>query len=271
MKRVISLIIGILAISGITGLTIYTLQNKGLKEDISSTSNKEIELVTSTYNGSNLSELYNVYLNNQKHKLKFEYRAQVIDTNVGKIGSLELIVYFDGGSIIHEEIVNNINAEEAIAEEFFKNTNVSAVKLNLEDIKKTKINDKEYILLALDYYDIFNKSKYFLFDDKGDLLVNNGSLIKDNSIHYLNKDNTELNIFYGSNTSEQIMAKYEDGAIFAIEPIVNPDNPEIYTLIECKYYYQDNEIIREELNTYPEVISKSNPLPNANNINATEE
>ena len=256
MKRVLSLIIGLIALTGIISLTIYTLTNKGIKQVQTPNNSSETELVNSSYNGNTLAELYNIYLNNEKHKFKLEYKVQIDKKE--SLASLDLIIYFDGGNIVHEDIINNVPLEEAIALDMFKNTDVSNLKLDIKDIVKVQVAKKDYILLQINsLIDGFTKSKYFLINGKGDLLVSGGSTIYDNHVHYLDSKGEELNIFYDD--EEQIMTKYDNGEIYTIEVI---ENKKTIDLVECKYYFEDEKSIREELNTYKNVKVEENTLPN---------
>ena len=197
----------------------------------------------SNYNDNLLLELYNVYLNKQRHKVKFEYKVELPKDST--TGSLELVVYFDGGSVLHEEIAKNIELIEPDAQLAFQIDNVNTVRLDINDLKIITFEDKEYILLEVRYFDQFLRSKYYLFNDNGDLLINNGSVIKDQSVHYVDQNGEELNIFY--DLEEQVMAKYQDGEFYVLE--VNQNNNKI-DIIECKYYFNDKEFVREEINTY---------------------
>ena len=239
MKKIISLIIGILAFIGISSITIYTLTNRGIRTEITNNKKEIIELINSNYNDNILAELYNVYLNGQRHKIKLEYKVNM-EKEMNE-GNLELIVYVDGGNIIDERVISNLVLDDDEAEKLFENEEISQIKLEMEDIQIVKIDNLDYILLEIDCYGKYAKSYYFLFNDSGDLLVPNGAVIKDESVHYISSDN----IFYG--TEEQIMAKFEDGALYVLEPIITDE--EVF-LIECKYYYKDNEATREELRTY---------------------
>ena len=79
MKKVISFIIGLIAISGILSITIYTLTHKEIRQNIENKKTEILELVNSTYNNHTLSELYNITLNDQRHKLKLEYKFELRD------------------------------------------------------------------------------------------------------------------------------------------------------------------------------------------------
>ncbi len=242
MKKILSLIIGIIALSGIIGITVYTLNSRGVRRDVVNSQGEVIELVSSNFNGNVLAELYNVYLNGQRHKIKFEYKVQ-LEKELNE-GFLELLVYFDGGNIINENIISKLDIEDVSAEEVFSNEDINNIKLNIDDIQIIKIEDKDYILLEINCYGNYNKSFYFLFDDLGDLLVPNGAVIKDESVYYI----TDLQIFYDD--SEQILAKYEDGQIYVLEPLVEEDK---ISLVECKYYYEDGKAKRDVLNTYEDI------------------
>ena len=73
MKKVFSVILFIIATTGIIVLTVYTLNHREERQNINHVVNKQPEKVGSNMTDNNLSEIYSLYLNNQKHKLKFEY------------------------------------------------------------------------------------------------------------------------------------------------------------------------------------------------------
>ncbi len=245
MKKVISIILGVVALLGIGGLTIYTLTNKGVRKEEIKENEKVKELVNSNYNGNTLAELYNIYLNQQKHKLKLEYKLQ-LEKEIDE-GYLELTVYFDGGNIINEKVVANLKIGDTDIKNYLDNTTISDIKLNIDDIQIIKIEDRDYILLELNCYGKYNKSYYFMFDDLGDLLVPNGAVIKDESVYYQVKNN----IFYSD--TEQIMAKFQDNEIYVLEPIIEEEE---IMIGEYKYYYKDGKAQKEELNIYKDIKIK---------------
>ena len=250
MKKVFSLIIGIVVISGIIALTSYTLthkdiRNKGtIKEE-----NTNTELVSSNFNGETLAEIYSVYLNGQRHKIKFEYN-RVLNRETA-ISSVFLRVYFDGGNIITEDVVNNYIVSDI--KTLFEDKDIKdIVKIDIDDIEIRKINEKEYVLLKVRYYDSREVEKYYLFDDRGDLLINNGTIIKDNRVRYVTMDNQKLDVFYGVNPEEQIMGKFENNIMYALE-LMKHEEDDMYEVIEYIYYFKDEEFVKEELKTYPNI------------------
>ena len=136
MKKIISLIIGILAFIGISSITIYTLTNRGIRTEITNNKKEIIELINSNYNDNILAELYNVYLNGQRHKIKLEY---------------------------DERVISNLVLDDDEAEKLFENEEISQIKLEMEDIQIVKIDNLDYILLEIDCYGKYAKSYYFLF------------------------------------------------------------------------------------------------------------
>ena len=104
IKWIFSFFILIGALTGIIWGTIYILNNNGIEKEEIKKSKKTIEKVTSNENQSNLSEIYNIYLNNEKHKLKLEYQLM---TKVDETLGLELFVYFDGKNVLEREVKSN--------------------------------------------------------------------------------------------------------------------------------------------------------------------
>ena len=178
MKKAISLFIGIIAITGIISLTTYTLMHKDFRNKIVTNEESfETELISSNLNSNTLSEIYNIYLNKQRHKIKFEYNVRINQDTYET--SAFLRVYFDGGNIITEDVVDNFLVKSA--KDLFQYSDINTyVKIKLDDIQILKIKNKDYVLLKVGYFDSRVKEKYYLFDDNGDLLIRNGVVIKDN-------------------------------------------------------------------------------------------
>ncbi len=75
-KWIFSILILIGALIAIIWGTNYILNNNGLKKQEKNEVKHTIEKVTSNETSNNLSEIYNIYLNNEKHKVKMEYQKK---------------------------------------------------------------------------------------------------------------------------------------------------------------------------------------------------
>ena len=103
MKRLFSLIILIVAMVGIISLTIFALTHKEVKSPIKERNNTKIENVTSNLSDNNLSEIYNIYFKNERHKLKIQYLVNLEET-----ATINLTIYFDGASIFENTIIKGL-------------------------------------------------------------------------------------------------------------------------------------------------------------------
>ena len=233
MKKVLSVILFVIVVTSITLLTIYTLSHRGERQVINHNINTKPENVGSNMTDNNLSDIYSLYLNNQKHKLKFEY---VVTFNKD-IANTEFNLYLDGKNVINEEIIDKYSASNI--KELFNKEEIKEIRLDLNDFNIVKYDDIEYILIKIKYK-LQNKDKeeYFLFNDNGELLINN-LLYKDTSINYSSKDNE---IYYEDNT----LAKFEDNILYSLEYYKG-------TITEYKYYIKDNELQKEEINKYENI------------------
>ena len=144
----LSFILFVGAVVAIGYFTKYTLSQKGIREEVDKKVSKDVEKVTSNMNGNSLSEIYNVFFNNQKHKLKFEYNVSF--DNEGK-ASILLVGYFDGKSILNEVLGTGLDAQET--SDFKALLALDDIKKNIllteKNIKTIKNDDKEYLALEV--------------------------------------------------------------------------------------------------------------------------
>lgn len=246
IKNIICIIILVAVIVIISYGTYYTLHNKGIREDVDVGVKSRLELVNSNKTKNSLAENYNIYLGNQKHKMKLEYNVNFLED----MASINFFVYLDGKSIFNEIVVENIAAQNI--DEVFNNPNVSNnVRLTLTDIKTIVKNEKEYLVLRIGYFKEYNKSKYYVFTGEGKSLILDGLVVKDESVYYVSDNEEELGFFY--NTSEQIMAKIHNEDLYALVPFLENDN---LSILEYKYVINDEEIKEELVNTYNNVKIK---------------
>ncbi len=247
MKRVISFIILVVALSAITYFTVYTLNNREVREVVEQKVTEKIELVTSNISNNILSEIYNVYLNGQKHKLKFEYTVTFYND---KLAKADLVVFFDGQSILSNMVARGITATDVKG--FFDNINViNYVRLNKSNIQIIDEGKIHCVILKVKYFDDNAKEKYYLLDSDGKMLINKGLLIKDESVSYVNENDEELTIFY--DYESQIMAKIEDDTIYAL--ILSKDKDKFE---EYKYYFVNGKLKKDLLNSYVNIKIREN-------------
>ena len=231
MKKVLSIILLVISLVGITLLTRYALIHRGERKEVHKVVNKSPEKVGSNMTDNNLFEIYSLYLNNQKHKLKFEYIVAFHEEEVS--ANIDFNLYLDGKNVINNQILKGFSATNI--KELFDNEEVNNIRL--DDFQIIKYDNIEYILIKIKYKIEDNyKEEYFLFNDKGECLINN-IIIKDSNINYISTDNIE---FYYENNS---LAKFEDNILYSLEYKKG-------VITEYKYYIKDNELVKEELNKY---------------------
>lgn len=247
MKRIICIIILIVGLVFIGGVTTYTLSHKEVKNKVIENVTKNIEEVTYNLSGDTYQQIYNVYIDNQKHKLKLMYSISMINDTA----DVRLMVYFDGVSIINQKVASNLvgeDIEDIVASRIF----VEHIKFSDKRIAIKKLDNKEYILLDVGYYNDSYKEYYYIFDDAGELILDDGFLVVDESVNYISDDERELDIFYDKNN--QVYTKIENNSIYTLIPNENNDN---IKLKEYKYIIKDGNIEKELLNTYL-VIKRDN-------------
>lgn len=251
MKKVICILFLLMGLFMIGSVTVYTLSHKEVKGEVEEQASKKIEEVASNLSGNNLQEIYNIYIDNEKHKLKLVYYINMLEEGNANI---ELMVYFDNVSIIEEKVGTNIvgeNIDEIVSNKDFTNY----IKLNDKNITIKKFNKKEYIMLNIGYYnDNEHKEMYYIFNEKGKLLNKDGFLIIDDSKYYVSLEKQELDIFYDNN--EQIYTKIEGDNIYTLVPSVKKDAIKIK---EYKYVVKNGKLEKELLNTY-DVLEKEEDL-----------
>lgn len=243
MKNSVCLIILVVFLFVISGFTFYTLTHKELRDKMEEKVTEKLENVTSNLSGNNLSEIYNVYLNNQKHKLKLSYNVTLIEG----IASIQLDIYLDGISIFEDLVASDIVAKDVKA--VFEDEEVSKyVKLDIDNIQILTDKEVEYLLIDIGYKSSNYQEKYYLFNSEGASLIEEGILVRDSSVYYVGSEQEELNIFYDS-LETQGLAKVQNNIIYAIEA---EDNDGL-ELGEYKYTILDGELKKEKINTYKNI------------------
>lgn len=243
MKKIVSIIILILALTGIIGVTVYTLNHKGVREEVEPKVHKEIEKVTSKLTNENLTEIYNVYLNKERHKLKIEYGF----INEEENSKIELFVYLDGKTILNEQVMisDKTNFTNLVEEELFD----TIIKLKEKNLKIMEFENKEYLLIDVFYNLEYNQEKYFLFNVKGESYFEEGILVFDEKVNYQLDNDEVLDIFY--DTEHQVLAKVDKNEIYVLELKKGKKKNQ---LLEYKYFIKENKLEKELLNTYDNII-----------------
>lgn len=246
MRKIInffSLVLLVVAIGAICWITSYALENKGIREEVENKVFKNIEVISSNMTNNALSEIFNVYLNDEKHKIKFDYYVSIIEG----VASINLVAYLDGKSVLNENVAMGIVADNI--EEVFADENVSNyVRLTEKSFKVLNFENNEHLMVDLGYFDKFYKEKYFLINRDAEVLIENGILVRDDSVHYVDMNDKELDIFYSSDY--QTLAKVEDNALYVL---VLVENNNLYDFKEYKYSYQNGSLVNELLTTYIEI------------------
>ena len=233
MKK-ISISILIIALIGISTLTVYTLTHQNVKGDQVIRKVKSIEKATSNMTENELSETYNVELNGKRHRLKCVYLV-VFEKKEVKIN---LTLYLDGFEIYNKDIENNSKAK-TIEEVFEENSNLRIEEANIQIIE----SDKDYLLIDMITNLKDEKEEYFVWNDKRNVVLEN-ILVYDQTLKY-DYETEEENIFYDE--EKQVLAKIEDNTIFALEEKEEEDTT---ILEEYKYTIKNNKAEKELINRY---------------------
>lgn len=261
MKKVVSFLSFIFLIAVITVLTLftrYTLKNKGIREEVKEKVSKKVEVVTSNMTKNNLSEIYNIYLNGEKHKLKFDYNLvftpfeEVIEEKKVKKNKIDitLMTYLDGKTLFSDKIASGIIAETA--QECFENEDVANyIRIKEKKIKIINPDNKDYLILDVGYLNGKIKEKYFVINNDGDVLNTDGILKRDDAVYYVDLEDKELDFFYNPKDSlGQILAKIDGNNIISLNPVNAKNGLEIQ---EKKYSIVDGKLNEELITTYVEI------------------
>lgn len=240
MKKT-SLIILIIALIGITSITIYTLTNQEIKGAGEIIKTKSIEKASSNLTENELSEIYNIELNGKRHRLKSNYRV-VLEEEYAKI---TLTLYLDGFEILTQDVISNLDLKEI--EKSFQEQINNFETISEENIKIIK-NDQDYLAISVTKKIESLKEEYFVWTSNGDNLLKN-IVIYDEGTTYVSTTEEPLDIFYDDN--KEIMAKIEDNKLYAIE---RADLDDMVVLEEKLYSFKKGKVHEKHLNTYENVM-----------------
>ncbi len=235
MKKFLSLIILIGALWITITLTCNILTDNGIKVDVKTKDNKIISKVSSNEVGDMLSDVFNIYLNEVRYKLKIDYTFNTLDDETV---NLELKVYFDGKEILSKVVGTNINKEL----EEFKNEDIVNKVLLTENSFKIINREKDYLFIKIGYLD--GHGEYYVFNNKGTILNEDVILAYDNN-NYVDENNVALNIFYDDN----YYVKFDNNEVWVLEL----EDDKTLKFKEYKYNINNDKINKELINTYDNI------------------
>ncbi len=241
MKKVFSLFVLIVALTGLVLVTVYALSHKGIREDVPTKLFKKVEKVTSNVANNKVADVFNVQVNGDRHKVKLEYNVTFDKKNKSEIN---LVVYIDG-KVMFEEIISKGIKAKKIENLFLLEKVNEYIRVTEKDINIISDDKTEYIIINIGYFNEQGKRKYFVFTDRGTSLIDNGILIFDESIKYTTTDKKELDIYYTKD--KNILAKQDKNDIYALEYKALEKNGVIE---EYKYYIKKGKVEKDLINTY---------------------
>lgn len=243
-KWIFSFLILIVALAGIIWGTVFVLNNNGLKKEEKKEIRKVIEKVTSNETTSNLSEIYNIYLNNEKHKVKLEYQ---LTTRFDETLSTILYIYFDGKKCLDMEVSSL--QEVANIHDVFSNEVVGPnISVNESSFVILKENEIEYLLVNVGVNDDSIRKYYYLINNNGDIMYDKGILVSDSNKDYLINEGEPFNNYYDS--ENKTLAKIEGNDIYALEEKTEKKK---INLIEYKYYFKEGKLKKEKIQVFEDI------------------
>ena len=235
MKK-ISLAILFITLTIIIALTTYTLFHQEIAGSEAVMKIKSIEKATSNMTLNELSETYNIELNQKRHKLKSVYFLDSANEN-----TLNLTLYLDGFEILNMNLESNMNVDTM--EEVFDEEKINYSQINEEDIFIMK-TDQDYLLIKISSNINSLKEQYFVWNDKRKEIIKN-VLLYDEDKKYESTTKEDLTMFYDE--ERQVLAKFEDNKIYALE---EKETEESLVLEEYIYTINKSEAQKELINTY---------------------
>lgn len=235
-KSIICFIILIMVLAGIGFATNYILNNNNIKKESTKKIEKNIEKITTNTNQNTSYDIYNIYLNNERHKVKIEYQLM----NNNDTYNMNLFIYFDGKNALNSEVYNIQNIEK-ISDILTENN-----KINENSFKIIKDAEVEYLVIAAGY----EKRYFYIIDKNGEIKNEKGILINSNKNYIYNEE--LFNNYYDENKS---LATIRDNKIYALEEETNKNT----NLVEYIYYLENNELKKEKINIYENIkLNKDN-------------
>lgn len=249
MKRFFSLLFLLIVVSVIIWFTYYTLNNKGIREDLDKETKEGIEKTSSNMGDNVVADVYSVFLNEKKHKLKVEYDVTFVEFNKPEV---YLNIYLDGKNLFKELVACNVIAFDT--EDLFDDEAiVNNVRMKDNDFKIIEVEGKDYLVIEVGYYTDYIAKKYFVYNENAESLIKEGITKLDKSVLYLNKENGKLDVFYGGDDETQIVAKLEGNEFYNL---VLEKNQENKVLVEYKYSIYEGKMEKEKINTISDIVVK---------------
>lgn len=240
MKK-IWIVILLLVLAGITTLTVYTLTHMDILGSERVIKVKSIEKASTNMTRNELSEIFNIQLNEKRHKLKFNYYVDFEDTT-----NINLVVYLDGDVLLEKELITDLKEKEIA--EVFNNETVDELRIKESNLKIMKSEDQDFILVDI-YTNLERlKEEYYIWNDEGKILLE-GLLAFDNSLDLTYEEDT--NIFYDD--EQELLAKIEDNTIYSLEL---KEQEDMYIFEEYEYKIENDKITKELINTYENIKVK---------------
>ena len=245
-KWIFSILILIGALIAIIWGTNYILNNNGLKKQEKKEIKHTIEKVTSNETSNNLSEMYNIYLNNEKHKVKMEY--QLLQKSEESLYIL-LYIYFDGKKSLEMEVASLI--ENSTIHSVFLNEDIGDnIKISESSFKIIKEKDTEYLLVNIGIIDSSTKKYYYIINNNGDIVNNKGILVSDSNKYYLMCEDEFINYY---DLDNKTLARIDGNEIFALE---EKKEKKKLKLIEYKYYFKDGKLKKDKIAVFEDIKIK---------------
>ena len=231
----------LLVLAGITTLTVYTLTHMDILGSERVIKVKSIEKASTNMTRNELSEIFNIQLNEKRHKLKFNYYVDFEDTT-----NINLVVYLDGDVLLEKELITDLKEKEIA--EVFNNETVDELRIKESNLKIMKSEDQDFILVDI-YTNLDHlKEEYYIWSDEGKVLLED-LLVFDNSLDFTYKE--DRNIFYDD--EQELLAKIEDNTIYSLEL---KEQEDMYIFEEYEYKIENDKITKELINTYENIKVK---------------
>jgi len=239
MKRIISVIILFISLTSIIGYTVFILFNKGVKKETKPNIVKTIVKVSSNLSNNTLAEIYNIYLNNEKYKVKLEYMVNE-EKNI-----ITLNIYLDGNLILEQDI---LSCENCVLEEIVKNKEIMNIIGFTEIDFKILKTDKEYLIIEIGYNKDTISKRYFVFDDNGKIVSDKDGIVLYNNKEYISNllDSYKIkDVLY--------LVKINGNELYVLE---DKSTKKKNIIEEYKYIIKDSKITKELINTYEDIEIK---------------
>ncbi len=246
MKRKVCFIILVIFVLFIAGITTYTLMNREIKDTVTKVNKKEIELVNESVNKDEASILFNVYLNDVRHKFKITYDIEKKE----KKNSLKISIYFDGRNILNKVVITDLKVMDL--NKIWSDKNYEVLKKGVNQLKRVVSESNEFLLFEISSINSSTTLEYYVLNSEGILLDKKGILARDSKKIYESESGGALNIFYDD---AYLMAKLDGDTIFAL--VEKTENKKL-VIEEYKYKIKQNAFEKELVMTYNNILLKNN-------------